>query len=107
MSQETSPLRVGAIYLLRGGYILRYQGPYAPPPERFRRATPGPGLAFRAPSEGVQEPAVGYSAILSDVFRKLGPEDVPNLQKRRLNALARNLTGDVEELDVVIAELGG
>lgn len=97
------PLTVGAIYMLMGGRIMRYQGPYAPPPGK----APGPGLAFRAPSDGVQEPAVGYSASLSEVLRKIGPEDVPSLRSRVEQARARKLMDLVEETEFVITELGG
>jgi hypothetical protein len=98
-----SPLTVGTIYMLVGGKILRYQGPYTPPPGK----APGPGLAFRAPSDGVQEPAVGYSASLSEVLRPLGPADLPMLRTRCEQARARNLMGLVEETEFVIKEFGG
>lgn len=108
MSEETpgvgyhDPFRVGGIYLLRGGKLLRYQGPWGIYHER--QMPTGHGLAFRAPSEGVSLPAVGYSADPSEVLRgPLDARDVPWLRERLQAEKARQLP--CQETQLVLDEL--
>ena len=89
-------LIVGKVYLLRGGYILRYQGPWG---------GKGPCLAFRCPQEGVSDPPVGYSASVEEVIREVTQADRDWLLTRRDQARARNLHESVADTEFVLQEL--
>lgn len=88
-------LRVGGIYMVRGGHILRYQGPWG---------GKGPCLAFRPPTHGVSEPPVGYSAAEVDVLYEVTAKDLPWLLDRREALKARSLS--TEDINRVIDEVG-
>jgi hypothetical protein len=89
----------GALYMVKGGHILRYQGPYS-----NKDGVPtGPCLAFRVPSEGLSEPHVGYSASIDEVLHKITPGDLVWLGDRREQLIVRNL--DTAEIDFAIQEL--
>lgn len=89
-------MKIGGIYLLRGGLVLRYQGLYA---------NRGPCLAFRHVSEGVQEPPVGYSADIGQVLREVTSADLDWIKQRRDDAVARDLLGETTNMDHLLKEL--
>lgn len=90
-------LTVGKVYLLRGGNLLRYQGPWG---------GKGPCLAFRCPQEGVSDPPVGYSASEGEVLREVTQADRGWLETRRDQARARNLHEAADDAEFVLRELG-
>lgn len=96
-------LKVGRVYLLAGGHIMRYQGLYA-----GRDGKPkGPCLAFRGVT-GTHDPEcpVGYSASAEQVRREITAEDIGWLQERRAQAAARGLIAEeVEVIDQILKEL--
>lgn len=94
---------VGKVYMLRGGLILRYQGPWGNP--KAHRPNPNPCLAFRRVSESVSDPASAYSAVAEDVLYEITPDRLPMIQFRREQLLLRDLLTEVEDMDVLIAEL--
>jgi hypothetical protein len=83
---------------------MRYQGPWGSVGDA-RHTSTATALAFRAPTEGLQEPAVGYSAGAWEIVRVLTLADVPMLETRLAEARARNLTHEVREVSCVLAEL--
>lgn len=89
-------MKIGSVYLLRGGHVLRYQGLYA---------NKGPCLAFRGVRAGVSEPPTGYSASRDEVLREVTEADLPWLKQREAGAAARNLPEDVLDMQHVIKEL--
>jgi len=89
-------VKVGAVYLLRGGHVLRYQGPYA---------NKGPCLAFRGVRAGVSESPSGYSTSQDQVLREVTSTDLDWLKRREAEAAARNLTDDALDMQHVIKEL--
>lgn len=93
-------MKVGAVYLLAGGHVLRYQGPWG---KDNHAPITGNGLAFRLPSEPVESPAVGYSAGRGEVTRELTASDIPWLLEREAAEKARNLPW--RETRLVIEEL--
>lgn len=89
-------MRVGGVYLLRGGRVMRYQGPWG---------GTGPCLAFRFVRDGVEDPPVGLSVDGGDVFQEVTLADEPWLLTRRAQCAARNLMEDVADMDHVLGEL--
>lgn len=89
-------LTIGKVYLLKGGNVRRYQGPWG---------GKGPCLAFRCVQEGVSEPPVGYSASEEEVLREITGADRDWLTSRRDQARARNLHEDADDMEFVLAEL--
>jgi hypothetical protein len=97
----------GTLCQLRGGHLMRYQGPWGTEGEDRMKVVRSRGLAFRAPSEGLQEPAAGYSAGHWELLRVLTAADLPWLRERAEQARSRNLEVEVRETEYVIAELSG
>ena len=98
---KTNDMKVGALYLLMNGRILRYQGPWGL--DNHAAVPEAHCLAFSPPREGLMSPAVGYSSEASRVIRALRHVDIPWLQKRMASEKVRNL--DWEETRHVIYEL--
>lgn len=96
-------VEVGKVYMIRGGLILRYAGPWWDEEERRKMGRePGPGLRF----ERVSEPGTSwYSAAIEDVLYEITPDKLPMIQFRREQLLARDLFTEVADMDVLIAEL--
>lgn len=86
-------LQIGKIYLLKGGYILRYRGPYS---------GKGPMLAFGSVLDPNEDP-VGYSAAPSEVVKRITRRDLDWLKKRQKETHARGLSD--AEVACVIAEI--
>jgi len=101
-------LKVGKVYLLRGGYLMRYQGPYASSKQKLgvysiKRDPSDPCLAFRTPrAEHDPSCPTGYSASLSDVLREM--TDRTWLESRRDQARARNLEEETLDAEQVLSE---
>lgn len=103
-----APLRVGALYRVRGGHIMRYQGLWG------TDNVPGPGLvrgqfgltqhclALSHPSVPVHAPAVGYSAAHADV-RMLTAQDLEWLPKMVESAKAKGV--EYRAAEIAIEEL--
>ena len=106
---NVSEMRVGAVYMVRGGHILRYRGVYARAnrPQGFNpapRPNDNPCLAFGSvQDEGPFDPPVGYSALAEDALYEVTPKDLPWIRDRREQMLARKL--DVTDIEHLIAEL--
>lgn len=99
---NVSEMKVGAVYMVRGGHILRYRGVYA----SSGRAPliDNPCLAFGSvEDEGPFDPPVGYSARAEDALYEITPKDLPWIRDRREQMLARKL--DVVDIEHLIAEL--
>jgi hypothetical protein len=98
---KAEPLVVGRIYVLVGGHILRYQGAYGKSgDERHTLKRVG---AFRPPSQGLVEPASGYSDTADRALYQLTPQHIPQLRCRIAQLEARKLSSEEEYL--VIEEL--
>ncbi len=92
---KVGTMRVGAVYMVRGGNILRYRGLYT---------NTGPCLAFGpVTEEGPFDPPVGYSASKEDVLYEITAKDLPWLKDRQNQSVARGL--DVADVKHLIAEL--
>jgi hypothetical protein len=106
-------MKVGAVYMVRGGHILRYRGLYTRP-ERLGptgRPADNPCLAFGpVQDEGPFDPPVGASIVRKDVLYEVTPSDLGWLRDRREQRLARKLdTADIEHLirELTLAERRG
>ena len=75
--KEFQRMTPGKLYLIRGGHIVRYQGP---------------GLS----------PYIGAD----DVLREVTVDSARFLRVRLVQALVRNLTGEAEWVQDVMAEVG-
>lgn len=91
-------MEVGAIYLIRGGTILRYQGLYS---------GTGPMLAFRRTAQGMVDPPSGGSVGPEDVLRKLTDADLGWLETRLQQERTRGLYYAASETERVISDLLG
>jgi len=80
-------LVVGAVYLVRGGHLLRYQGLHGS----------GPCLAFSPIQDGV--PPVS-SHDRKDVLQPISTRDLPWIRDRHEQMVARKL--DVSDIDCLI-----
>jgi len=92
-------LKVGKIYMLRGGHILRYHGPWG---------GRGPCLAFQTPKEelaGNLDHIVGYSASESEVLYQFEKKNIPSLLGRIEDLKARAMFFAAEEIENVVKEL--
>jgi hypothetical protein len=88
-------VKVGAVYMVRGGHLLRYRGLYS---------NTGPCLAFGpVTEEGPFDLPVGYSAAKEDVLYEVTVKDLPWLRDRQEQLLARKLP--TEDVQYLIAEL--
>ena len=63
---KQAELKVGRVYLLVGGHLMRYQGLYA---------NEGPCLAFSSPLEAIMDLPTGYSASAEEVIREVTSSD--------------------------------
>lgn len=97
-----TPLVVGHLYVLVGGYVLRYQGPYGRSGGKHSTSKRHIG-AFRPPSHGLVEPACGYSANVDDVLYEITSEHLPMLQHRIQQLEVRQLSSEEERF--IIEEL--
>lgn len=104
-----SEMTVGAVYMVRGGNILRYRGVYASP-KGYPGFNPTPRdsrptcLAFgEVVDEGPFDPPVGASISAADVLYQITPTDLEWVRDRREQMLARKL--DVADIEHLIAEL--
>lgn len=102
-------LEVGKVYLLKGGRLMRYQGPYSssghkPGIYSIKRDPANPCLAFRGVRDD-HDPScpTGYSANASEVIREM--TDRSWLKARRNQARARNLEEDALDAEQVLSEL--
>lgn len=98
---DVCDMRVGALYLLANGYLMRYQGPWGL--SNYATVPDAHGLAFSAPTVTVSPPAVGYAASAERVIRMLRHTDLPWLLRRESAEKARNLAW--EETRFVIDEI--
>jgi hypothetical protein len=106
-----SEMKVGAVYMVRGGHILRYRGIYASRAEFFghrvvARIAIGTCLAFGpVTDEGPFDPPVGASIASEDVLYEITPKDLPWILvlDRKEQMLSRKL--DVADIEHLIAEL--
>lgn len=96
--------QIGAVFLLVGGNLMRYQGPYGieDMDAAQRLVFPKKCLAFRSAMEEASFPAVGYSASAAEVIRRITNADLDWLPMRREQAMARNLHGAVEDVDATV-----
>lgn len=86
-------LKLGSLYILVGGLVLRFHGPYG---------GKGPMLSFRTPSVDLEEGPHGASFSREEVTKELTADDLPWLLER-LDALEeRNLDVEAEEARLVI-----
>lgn len=88
-------MKIGSVYRLRGGLVLRYHGPWG---------GKGPCLAFQSVSEEVSDPPVGYSAAVEAVLGEVTAADLPWIRERSKQAAARGLVGEVENMNTLIKE---
>lgn len=98
-----SEFMVGKLYLLVGGDLMRYQGPYGG--DNYAPLTSGACLAFSSPLLPVSSPAVGYSANAERVLKQLTAEDIQWLIARKAALLSRNLTAEAKCVARAIQEL--
>ena len=89
-------LKVGALYMLKGGHVMRYRGPWG-----------GTGScgAYQMPTEELSDPPVGYSASAEEVLRELTAADVPGLVERVAALRARGLDIEADEAVAAVLEL--
>lgn len=80
---------VGRIYLLKGGDVLRYQGPWGK--DSCAPLGKHDCLAFADPSQGVSSPASGTSIARSYVLQEVTARDIPWLLRREQQQKARGL----------------
>jgi hypothetical protein len=106
---DVNEMRVGAVYMIRGGHILRYRGVYGPP-KGYPGFNPVPReerptcLAFGpVVDEGPFDPPCGASIGVSEVRQVITPADLPWVRDRRDQMVARKL--DVDDINHLIAEL--
>ncbi len=93
---EQPELKVGTLYMLRGGHILRYHGLYA---------NKGPCLSFYGPEAPLDGLCAGYSGSADQVLREITSADLDGLENRRQQLIARNLHTDAATTAFVIAEI--
>ena len=94
--RSAEKMTIGKVYRLRGGLILRYQGPWG---------GKGPCLAFRPVRDGVTEPPAGYSTGPEQITGEVTSADLGWVRERREQAAARNLLEEVADMDHLIKEL--
>jgi hypothetical protein len=87
-------LKRGNIYLLRGGYVLRYLG-----------QAPSGALSFIGVTYALLEPTMGKFFGEGEVLRELTKEDVDWVKVRREQARSRNLLSEVNDMDAVLEEI--
>lgn len=102
-----APLRIGKLYLVRGGHILRLQGSWGtenklPPLEQHYSGRYN--LAMTVPSSPVSAPASGAS-VNHDDLRLLTAQDLAWLPQRAANARARGLEDAALDAEIAIKEL--
>jgi hypothetical protein len=100
-------LRVGKIYMIVGGHIMRYQGTWKRPDKSsfYSMDSAEPACAFRDPSAGVVEPPSGGSVSAEDVMYEITVKHIPMLRQRVKAGRARNLNRYADEMEFVIKEL--
>lgn len=106
MKQED--LRIGAIYKLRGGHILRFHGIQTHTYQIGRQTKVASGNAFccvRKPFPN--EEISGEYLPTEDVLREITKNDLSELEGRLANCSVRNLPEEVADMDFLIAELKG
>jgi hypothetical protein len=102
-----APLRIGKLYMVRGGHIMRLQGVWGsdnklPPAEQCYIGRYN--LALSHPSRPVDPPAVGYSASHDDL-RLLTAQDLAWLPRRAEMAKAKHV--EYRDAEIAIEELTG
>jgi hypothetical protein len=104
-------LTIGRVYMLRGGHIMRYRGPYEKSAATRRREEQSgielpPGTyAFGPVSEKAFDQAVGHSVYAGDVLYEITADKLDVIRTRRADCAARGLTEDVSEMDFLLSEL--
>ncbi len=101
-------LKVGAVYMVRGGHILRYQGIYESPlkpgfnptPKRLRPIAHAFGPVI---DEGPFDPPAGASIAAEDALYEITAEKLPMLRFRLEQLQARKLP--TEDVDYLITSL--
>ncbi len=104
---KAKDLKVGKIYMIVGGHIMRYQGQWKRPdkPAFYSMDNAEPACAFRNPSAGIIDPPGGGSVAAEDVMYEITAAHIPMLRQRVKAGRARNLHQYADEWELVIKEL--